>query len=154
MEEAQLPKKTAREGIDTESLRKMYNAQIAHEKRSVKVRMINCLISLYLHYGDVSKACEQLLMSRSTFYNWKRENKTFQEAVDDIEETFLDAAESKIRQKIEDGDVACLIFYLKTKGKNRGYSEKIEVDSTVTNKSLKEYTDDELRKIASGGGED
>ena len=116
--------------------------------------MINCLISLYLHYGDVSKACKQLLMSRSTFYNWKRENKTFQEAVDDIEEAFLDAAESKIRQKIEDGDVACLIFYLKTKGKNRGYSEKIEVDSTVTNKSLKEYTDDELRKIASGGGED
>lgn len=153
MEEAQLPKKT-RDNVDVESLKKIYSEQIVHVKGAVKKKMINCLISLQLNYGDVSKACAQLGMSRSTFYKWKHENQSFKECSDDIEETFLDAAESKIRQKIEDGDVACLIFYLKTKGKNRGYSEKIEVDSTVTNKSLKEYTDDELRKIASGGGDD
>jgi hypothetical protein len=40
----------------------------------------------------------------------------------------LDFAENKLMQHIKDGDTTSLIFYLKCKGKHRGYVEKSNVE--------------------------
>lgn len=42
-------------------------------------------------------------------------------------ESVLDIAESKLIENIKDNDNTAIIFYLKTKGKNRGYVERTEV---------------------------
>ena len=39
----------------------------------------------------------------------------------------LDFAESKLFQKIKEGDSTAILFYLKTQGKARGYIERSEV---------------------------
>ena len=48
------------------------------------------------------------------------------EAAHDAKEAMLDYAEGKLYSKIKSGDNTCIIFYLKTQGKSRGYIERQE----------------------------
>ena len=43
-------------------------------------------------------------------------------------EALVDLAETKLRDKIRQGDTAAILFTLKTVGKSRGYIERREVD--------------------------
>lgn len=109
------------------------------------------LESLELHKGIVSNACKAINLPRSTFYKWKDEDREFALAVEEINEVSIDYVESKLFEKIngvtvqkgietdEDGEFkasvytqppsdTAIIFYLKTKGKKRGYIEKSEVE--------------------------
>ena len=45
-----------------------------------------------------------------------------------IQDSLLDLAESKLLENIENNENTAIIFYLKTKGKKRGYIEKQEVE--------------------------
>ena len=48
-------------------------------------------------------------------------------AVKDVENIAIDFAESQLHQQILDGNSTATIFFLKTKGKKRGYVERTEV---------------------------
>ena len=75
--------------------------------------------------GIITTACERTKISNTTYYRWYREDKTFAEKVDAVNEEQIDHVESKLMELIESGDTTSTIFYLKTKGKKRGWSEKI-----------------------------
>lgn len=77
---------------------------------------------------NITAACAALNITRQTFYNRKAKSKKLQELVDEADESLLDFAESKLVEHINDGDVTSLIFFLKTKGKKRGYIERSEHD--------------------------
>ena len=53
---------------------------------------------------------------------------TVAQAYDDESESVLDLAESKLLQAIKDGDGRMIRYMLSTKGKQRGYVEKQEVE--------------------------
>ena len=74
---------------------------------------------------NISIACKKMGISRTTFYNW-RENPKFDNLIKDCEEAQIDFVETKLHQKIADGDTTATIFYLKTKGKKRGYVEQVD----------------------------
>ena len=78
--------------------------------------------------GVVTTACKNAGVGRTQFYNWLKEDKEFSKQVNDISNITLDFAESQLHKQIKDGSTSATIFYLKTKGKKRGYIEKIEVD--------------------------
>lgn len=85
-------------------------------------------------YGIVLTACKSCSLPRSTYYKWLKEDNEFKERVDDIQEMAIDFVESKLIQRIAgdyetDPSDTAIIFYLKTKGKKRGYVERMEIDN-------------------------
>lgn len=89
-------------------------------------------------FGNISQACQIVKMSRQVYYNWKKEDKEFAEALNSVEpeEVFIDFAENALTQRIQKGDTTAIIFALKTKGKKRGYVEKQEINQKTTIESL------------------
>ena len=55
------------------------------------------------------------------------EDEDFANQVKDIENIALDFAESQLHQQIGNNNTTATIFYLKTKGKKRGYIERQEI---------------------------
>ncbi len=85
------------------------------------------LKALEISLGVVTSACRKANISRTTFYKWLGEDPDFARQVKDIEDVALDFVESQLFKQIKDNNVASTIFYLKTKGKNRGYMERQEI---------------------------
>lgn len=102
--------------------------------------------------GNISATCDALGIDRSTFYNWRRKYPELDEMLKGQEESMIDFAETRLMEKINDGDLTAIIFFLKTKGKKRGYIEGREIDANVTTGiDLKPLTKEELEILAKGG---
>jgi len=65
------------------------------------------------------------------------EDKEFAKKVKDIENITLDFVESQLHKQIKDGNTPSTIFYLKTKGKRRGYIERQELDLNSGDEPIK-----------------
>lgn len=78
--------------------------------------------------GSISRLCSHTQISRPTFYRWLKEDPEFAARIADQEEALLDYAESCLFTMMNKDIPAAVIFYLKTKGKHRGYVERIEED--------------------------
>lgn len=78
--------------------------------------------------GNVQKSADAVGIGRRTHYDWMDSDVNYKHAVEDIAESCLDNAEDVLQTAIKNGDMTATIFYLKTKGRKRGYSEKIEYE--------------------------
>ena len=78
--------------------------------------------------GVVTSACKSVGINRSTHYEWMKTDEEYKKEVEDVENVALDFAESQLHKQIKEGNTAGTIFYLKTKGKKRGYIEKSEIE--------------------------
>ena len=68
---------------------------------------------------------------RRQFYRWMASDIEFNTDINSIEDISLDFAESKLKENMSKGSTTDIIFYLKTKGRKRGYEER----STVVNEN-------------------
>ena len=93
--------------------------QTEHNKKNV-------LEALEKSFGVVTSACKAAGIGRTQFYQWCKDDLEFKEQVDDIQNIALDMAESQLHKQILEGSTSATIFYLKTKGKKRGYVERME----------------------------
>jgi hypothetical protein len=116
----------------------MANEQNGTLKKAMLEALEKCL-------GIVSDAVKVVGIGRTTHYAWMRDDPEYKAAVESLEDVSLDFAESKLFEKIngvemakegKDGeahlytlppDTTAIIFYLKTKGKKRGYVERQEI---------------------------
>jgi len=94
------------------------------------------LKALEKNLGVVTTACKQTDVSRATYYRWLDEDAEFASEALAIQEVALDFAESKLFEQIQDGSTAATIFYLKTKGKRRGFVERQELEHTGGDKPV------------------
>lgn len=81
--------------------------------------------------GIVSYACQKAGISRTCYYNWISNDPDFKEKCDEVNEEVGDIVESKLLSAINNDDLTAIIFYLKTKGKKRGYVERVEQDVNI-----------------------
>jgi hypothetical protein len=105
------------------------------KSRHIKKEAI--LEALEKSLGVVTVACKQSDIPRSTYYKWLKEDKEFAKAVREIENIALDFGESQLHSQMRDGNTSATIFFLKTKGKRRGYVERSELDVTSDNEPIK-----------------
>lgn len=105
---------------------------------------IEKIIQIYEKKGcNITATCTALGISRKTFYEWKEKKKKLAEGLEAAEEAIIDFAESKLVEHINNDDVQALIFFLRTKGKKRGYVEKTESDVNINQfEKLMQETDD------------
>lgn len=94
--------------------------------------------------GVVTIACRSIGLHRSTFYDWMRDDPDFKSLVDDLNEVTLDFAESELHKQIRDGSTAATIFYLKTKGKKRGYIERSDINMTTNAPDFSALSTDQI----------
>ena len=78
--------------------------------------------------GIVSTACKMVDISRQTHYAWLKSDEEYKSAVNSIQDGVLDFAESHLYKLVKEGNPAATIFFLKTKGKKRGYIERQEIE--------------------------
>jgi len=76
----------------------------------------------------MSTIARKLNISWNTARKYCDEYDETRQALQDEREKTIDMAESALLKSIEAGDVQSAKWYLSTKGKKRGYSEKIELD--------------------------
>jgi hypothetical protein len=86
--------------------------------------------------GVVTTACKSVGISRSTHYSWMESDLEYKNMVIDLQDVALDFAESRLFKSIEGGSDTATIFYLKTKGKKRGYIERQELDHTSKGEAI------------------
>ena len=89
----------------------------------------NFLKALKANSGNIAESCRSINISRQTYYRWKQD-KTFAEACMNVEEGLLDFAESQLQELIKAKNPVAIFFYLKTKGKSRGYDERHQLELT------------------------
>jgi hypothetical protein len=86
------------------------------------------LDALETSLGVVTAACKAVGIGRTTHYLWMQEDAEYKAAVEGLSDVALDFAESQLHKQIKDGNSTATIFFLKTKGKKRGYIERQEVE--------------------------
>ncbi len=96
---------------------------IGHKKRAM-------LEALEKSLGVVTTACKQAQISRDTHYRWLKEDKDYRVKCKDMENVALDFAESQLHKQIMKGNPLSTIFFLKCKGKKRGYIEQQDIKVT------------------------
>ena len=101
--------------------------------------------------GVVTPACKAVGIGRTIFYEWLKTDEEFKAKVDELEGVALDFAESQLHKQIQDGVPSSTMFYLKTKGKKRGYIERQEFEHTTGEEGftvdLSKLDDETIKKL-------
>lgn len=112
------------------------------------------LEAMQKHLGNVSESSKEVGIDRNTYYNWLKSDPKFAAEIDNIAESCIDFAESQLFKQISEGNSTSTIFYLKTKGKKRGYVETTEItgkdgkDLVPARVDVSKLTDEQLKALA------
>ena len=87
--------------------------------------------------GIKSQAAAMCGYERHIIDRWAKAHEEFKEQLDEVIETQKDFVEAKFLQLIRDGDTNCIIHYMKTKCKDRGYGHSLDVTSDNEKLDLK-----------------
>ena len=105
-------------------------AQKAQKKTKKDINKERVITLLFENYGHITDACKSANVARRTYYNWIKDDSNFAAAVQVVEESLIDYAKSKLMENITKNDTTSIIFFLKTKGKDQGFSERQEIKLT------------------------
>lgn len=114
------------------------------ELLSTKYRKKAMLKAMERTLGNVLQSTKLVGISRSTHYNWLSDDKGYQKQIKEVKESALDLCEAVLFQLIADKNTQATIFYLKCKGKVRGYGQEI---SEIKHDPYKTISDEELKAI-------
>jgi hypothetical protein len=106
-------------------------------------------VAIYEGRGMPSVVARKLGTTVRVVNRFIRDYEICKVALEETDAMLLDFAEGKLMQKIKAGDIASIIFYLRTKGKSRGYTEKQLEDAQSNEKMQEEAKRDATEREAS-----
>jgi hypothetical protein len=117
---------------------------MANDSRDTDITKKLFLKLLEKNWGLVSKTCSELNISRQAYYNWMDDDPNFKRMVDDTYELVLDKVEQKLFEKIDEKSEKSIHFYLKHKGRKRGYEDFLNIETNqVDNIEIKILKNDD-----------
>lgn len=128
----------------------MANENTEKKQTATDKRKAAMLEALEASAGIVSTAAAKCGVSRRTHYQWLNDDPDYKAAVDDLQNIIIDKAETTLINAIESGDITATIFLLKTLGKRRGYTEKIDyaaIEKETEARILKAENDIDTEKM-------
>ena len=103
----------------------------AHEKKITRRHNPEELMKVMFDCrGNMAAAARACGVRRMTFHRWLKADGNL-DVVRQIDVEWNDRAEEVLNEHIDGGDLDAVKFRLKTKAKDRGYTEKMEIDTTV-----------------------
>lgn len=88
------------------------------------------------NFGIVTTACKKVGVVRQLYYYYYDTDPKFKAEIDSLAEMNLDFVETELLRQIADGNTPATIFFLKSKGKKRGYSDtSIQINNTQLNQN-------------------
>jgi len=95
--------------------------------RQTTERMKKAFLAAYAKGWNIGQACKACGIGRRTFYDWTEKDPDFKADVDEARESRIDLGESMLLRNMSEGDTASIIYFLKTQGRSRGWSEKLDL---------------------------
>ena len=117
------------------------------DRASTRLKKKMLLKALEKSLAVISPACQMIGINRQTFYNWLKSDSQLKQQYEDIKEKSLDFAETSLLLQIADHNTTATIFYLKTKGKLRGYGQDNYYKSNNNLNDVENLTNEQLRAI-------
>jgi len=77
--------------------------------------------------GLLTRAAQKAGVTYKTIWEYCQLSEEVRQARDDSKERMLDFTEGKLFEKIREGEMVAILFFLKTQGKKRGYIERSEI---------------------------
>lgn len=93
--------------------------------RPIKCTPVQVSDALLASDGNLTAAATKLGVTRQGVYDYIDRYK-LQDVLDQSREKMADEAVGQLHRLVRDGNLGAVIFYLKTQGKSRGYTERIE----------------------------
>ena len=87
--------------------------------------------------GLVTSTAKRLGCAPKTVYRYIERFPALRHVLAEARESSVDLAESKLIEAIKNDNLTAIIFFLKTQGKSRGYSERSEPDLTTNGEPFK-----------------
>jgi hypothetical protein len=102
---------------------------MSFNKNTTEQRKAMFLDALKKNLYVITAACEQTGVGRTTFYEWMKSDEEFKKSVEEIEEIQTDFVETQLLKKIKEGSERSILFYMKYKGRKRGYTDSLDITS-------------------------
>lgn len=100
-----------------------HSAVPASWKRGAVIRE-KILTALRETDGNISRACQFVGITRGTFNYHKDKYPDFRARVAEVMDSLIDEVESALMEQIRSGNTSATQFFLKTRGRDRGYVEQ------------------------------
>jgi len=95
--------------------------------RTSRVTTKQCVEAIHNSGGFITPAAKQLNISQAALSKRIKKSKALQQALAETKEQYLDLAETQLIKAVRDREAWAICFYLKCKGKDRGYVEKRQI---------------------------
>lgn len=100
--------------------------------------------------GNLAKVAQTLKVTRQTIYNYVKAYPAVKQTFTDEREALLDNVEHVLFDAALEGQRWAVEFLLRTKAKDRGYTERVEKRTLNVNVDFSKLTDEQLQLIAQG----
>lgn len=116
-----------------------------------RLKQKELIAAIHKRKGKVGLIAEQMQVTTRTIYLYAKRYPNVQAAIEEarakFDETLIDSSEMKLQTAIMAGEAWAIKFTLSTKGKERGYVTRKEVDHQI---DVRELSDEQLQAIIDG----